>query len=100
MMRLPILRDLSLASRTTLGVGGAASRLVEPLLVEELQLVLRAAANENAPLLILGGGSNMLVADAGFDGLVISPALYGLMLEPLADHRVRVVAGAGVLALS
>lgn len=96
MMRLPVLRDISLASRTTLGVGGPASRLIEPLLVEELRLVLRAAANENAPVLILGGGSNMLVADAGFDGVVISPALYGLTLEPLADNRVRVVAGAGV----
>ena len=56
---------------TTLGVGGPAGQLVETTTEAELIDVVRAADDEGAPLLVLGGGSNLLVADAGFDGVVV-----------------------------
>lgn len=56
---------------TTLGVGGPASRLVETTTEAELIDAVRTADAEGVPLLVLGGGSNLLVSDAGFDGLVV-----------------------------
>jgi len=56
---------------TTLGVGGPASRLVDTTTEAELIDAVRTADAEGVPLLVLGGGSNLLVSDAGFDGLVV-----------------------------
>jgi UDP-N-acetylmuramate dehydrogenase len=56
---------------TTLGVGGPAGRLVETTTEAELIDAVRTADAEGTPLLVLGGGSNLLVSDAGFDGVVV-----------------------------
>lgn len=61
----------SLARKTTFGVGGDARYYAEPLSVEDLSRLYRAARQAGLPVFFLGRGSNLLVADKGFDGLVI-----------------------------
>jgi len=56
---------------TTFRVGGPARVLARPDEVGELQALLGAAHSEGWPIIMLGGGSNLLFDDAGFDGLVI-----------------------------
>ncbi len=76
---------------TTFGVGGPADWLVEPRSVEALQGILRLAAGSGTPVVVLGGGSNVLVADAGVRGVVVRPRLTAIS-QPGAD-RVRAEAG-------
>ncbi|MGC3956331.1 MAG: UDP-N-acetylmuramate dehydrogenase [Propionicimonas sp.] len=60
-----------LAELTTLRVGGPARRLAAPTSEDELIALVRDCDAAGEPVLIIGGGSNLLVADAGFDGTVI-----------------------------
>ncbi len=60
-----------LADHTTLRVGGPARAWVEPGTEAELIEVVSAADAAGEPLLLLGGGSNVLVSDSGFDGTVV-----------------------------
>jgi UDP-N-acetylmuramate dehydrogenase len=71
---LTVQRDRPLAPMTTFGVGGSARVFVEPADVDELAAVLRSltgTTTDDVPLLVLGRGSNMLVGDGGFPGLVL-----------------------------
>ncbi|GEJ56769.1 UDP-N-acetylmuramate dehydrogenase [Anaeromyxobacter diazotrophicus] len=63
--------DAPLAPRTAVRVGGPADLLVRPADPDDLAAVLRAAAGVGVPVLALGGGANLLVADAGVRGLVV-----------------------------
>ncbi|HVW20542.1 MAG TPA: UDP-N-acetylmuramate dehydrogenase [Opitutaceae bacterium] len=67
-------REEPLGPRTTLRVGGAARVYAEPAGALELQAVLRAAARARVPVFMLGRGSNLIVPDAGVDGVVVSLA--------------------------
>lgn len=82
--------QVPLAPRTTLGVGGAARWFAavqdEPSLVEAVLF----ARDNRLPLFVLGGGSNLLVADEGFPGLVVHIALQGVRQE---GSLFRVAAG-------
>lgn len=60
-----------LAKYTTMKIGGPARFYVEVKKIEELILVIKEARNYRIPFFILGGGTNLLVSDKGFDGLVI-----------------------------
>lgn len=83
--------DIPLAPFTTLGIGGAARHFVRATNVDEL----RAALDWwSGPTFILGGGSNLLIADEGFDGLVIRIDLRGITVES-EDEYAMVKAGAG-----
>jgi UDP-N-acetylmuramate dehydrogenase len=66
-------RDVVLAPLTTFKVGGPADFFVEPRSSQETVDVLRLAAAHAVPVTLLGGGSNVLVADAGVRGLVVRP---------------------------
>lgn len=66
-------REVSLARFTTFRVGGPAQWLVETVSSEEIVALLKAARRAGIPVTILGGGSNVLVSDAGIRGLVIRP---------------------------
>ncbi len=83
-----------LAARTTLGLGGPARRLVRVDTIGELSEVLAAAGSE--PVLVLGGGSNLVVHDGGWPGLVIQIAIPGVAIEHRGDHAL-VSVGAGVV---
>jgi UDP-N-acetylmuramate dehydrogenase len=63
--------DVPLASCTTLGVGGPARWLVEAQNEDELLAAVRFARSQSVPFFILGGGSNLLVSDEGFRGVVV-----------------------------
>lgn len=83
-----------LAALTTLGLGGAAAHFVRARDPADLTAALRWGAAHNRPVWILGGGSNVVVADSGLDGLVIQPAMRGIRIQRAGD-RARVVVAAG-----
>ena len=68
---MTILENVPLAPYTTLGVGGPARWMVETGDEGEMLAAVRFAHEQGAPHFILGGGSNLLVNDAGFPGVVI-----------------------------
>ncbi|MGL1747207.1 FAD-binding protein, partial [Vibrio parahaemolyticus] len=81
---------VQLCDLTTIRLGGPAGRYeIAPDSARLVELVSAAdAAGE--PVLVLGGGSNLVVGDAGFDGLVVQVCSQGFELQ---DSRVRVDAG-------
>ena len=69
---------MRLSDCTTLRLGGRARRFVRAGTEEDLIEAVRAADSGGEPTLILGGGSNLVVADEGFDGTVIQVATKGV----------------------
>lgn len=86
--------DVPLANKTTLGVGGSAARYLEAHDEQAVQRALAWALRERIPITILGGGSNVLVADRGIDGLVLRVGIKGTNYVVEGD-RVTLSAGAG-----
>lgn len=87
----PLLADL-----TTLRVGGPARTYVEASTEAELVDAVRAADRAGDRLLVLGGGSNLLVADDGFDGVVVRDLRQTMDVAPADRHgAVRVSLSAG-----
>ena len=83
----------TLADLTTLGVGGDAGRLLVAHTTDELVAHTRDAWDDD-DWLVVGGGSNLLVADSGFDGTVVLVRTRGVEHERTADGvTVRVAAG-------
>jgi UDP-N-acetylmuramate dehydrogenase len=80
-----------LSELTTMRVGGPAEKLVTATTRDELVEAALAAWSDGEPLLVLGGGSNVVVGDAGFDGTVIRVASRGI--ERLDGGVLRVEAG-------
>ena len=70
-----------LADLTTLRLGGPAARYVEATSQEELVAAVRAADDAGEPLLVLGGGSNVVVPDGGFPGVVVRDTRSGIEVE-------------------
>ena len=66
-----VLVNEPMASHTTFKIGGPADYFVMPETSEELAAVLKLCKEENMPYFILGNGSNLLVGDKGFRGVVI-----------------------------
>jgi UDP-N-acetylmuramate dehydrogenase len=73
--------DVALAPRTTLQLGGRARFFASVQSEDELAEALSWAQRRNARTWILGGGSNVVVPDAGLDGLVIAVALRGVVTQ-------------------
>jgi UDP-N-acetylmuramate dehydrogenase len=80
---------------TTFGIGGRARWFVKARSESDILEATAWANQRGVPLFVLGGGSNVLIADAGFSGLVLHIALKGIEEQDVADHRVllRVAAG-------
>jgi UDP-N-acetylmuramate dehydrogenase len=74
-----------LADHTTLRVGGAAGTWVRATTEDELTAAVTDAELAGEPVLVLGGGSNLLVADEGFPGTVVEVATEGLRLDHEGD---------------
>lgn len=75
---LTIAENVELAPLTTFKVGGAARFYVDAKGEEELAGALEFAGDKGLEVFILGGGSNVLISDTGFDGLVIRMGLRGI----------------------
>ena len=86
-------RNVALAPLTTYRVGGAAALFARPRSLDDLSMISDALQAALLPVLVVGRGSNLLVADDGFEGLAISLA------DMSAEHHIvgdQVVAGAMV----
>lgn len=92
-LELPVAGDVSLAARTTLGVGGRARWLAEARSSDDVEAAQAWCKARGCGLFVLGGGSNLVIADEGFDGLVLAMRVRQLRFDP--DDPELMVAGAG-----
>src|SRR5207248_285022 len=88
-------RNVPLAPFTTLGIGGPARIFIRAETVDEIREALSWTAARNEPLFILGGGSNVLIADEGFDGVVLQIDLRGITVRDEDADAVNVYVAAG-----
>jgi UDP-N-acetylmuramate dehydrogenase len=86
-------RDAPLGPLTTYRVGGPARALVEAGSLDDLEAVREAVETTGAPVLIVGKGSNLLVADEGFDGVAVQ---LGEGFSRIVFDDLTVRAGGGV----
>ena len=89
---LDVLHHVPLAPRTSLRLGGPARCLVEARDEPDVAQALRWADAEGLRVLVLGGGSNVVVSDDGWDGLVVHMALRGIEPNRTAGRLVLHVA--------
>ncbi|MDZ4260538.1 MAG: UDP-N-acetylmuramate dehydrogenase [Candidatus Sungbacteria bacterium] len=85
-----IQENIILAPYTIYKIGGPARFFVETKQVQEVQEALEFAAEKNKPFFILGAGSNVLISDKGFDGLVIRMTGGEIAVE---GERIKIDAG-------
>jgi len=70
--------NVSLAPLTTMNVGGPARYFIDSKTITEVQEAVAFARSRNLPLFVLGGGSNLVVSDAGWPGLVLKVGIAGI----------------------
>ena len=87
---MQVRRDVRLADLTTLAVGGPVERLLEVETAEELVAAVRDADESGRPLLLLGGGSNVVAPDEGWPGDVVAVRTRGIRRD---GDRLTVQAG-------
>lgn len=108
---IEVRRDVPLGARTTYRVGGSARYGVVLERLDDVERVATLVRTANVAVLVLGAGSNMLVADRGFDGLLVElgagfahlearargpVVLGGAVLLPVAARRIAAVGRAGM----
>ncbi|HEX5188293.1 MAG TPA: UDP-N-acetylmuramate dehydrogenase [Streptosporangiaceae bacterium] len=81
-----------LSGYTTLRLGGPAARLAEARTADDLAAAVRAVDASGKPLLVLGGGSNLVVCDEGFGGTVLRVATSGVSVAETGEHVLVTVA--------
>ncbi|GAB2692513.1 UDP-N-acetylmuramate dehydrogenase [Kitasatospora kifunensis] len=84
MERVHVTENAPLAPLTTLRLGGPARRLVTARTDAEVIAAVQAADGAGEPLLVIGGGSNLVIGDAGFEGTVLRIATTGFRLAGTA----------------
>lgn len=93
-MPLTIQQNVPLAPLTTFQVGGPARFFVEATTEDEVRAAVEHALANNVRLFVLGGGSNLVIADTGWPGLVLKIALRGIA-DRHRGEKVYVTAAAG-----
>ncbi|HUK49253.1 MAG TPA: FAD-binding protein, partial [Terriglobales bacterium] len=86
--------NISLAPLTTLGVGGIARFFVRAESIDDVKSAVSFSTNKKLPLFILGGGSNVLISDRGWPGIVLQIAVSGVEQEAQGE-KLLFTAGAG-----
>jgi UDP-N-acetylmuramate dehydrogenase len=88
--------NISLAPLTTFRIGGPARFFVEAKSRADVEEAVRFAQSRNLPLFVLGGGSNLVIADSGWPGLVLKIAIGGIEQRPgTQEGKVLFDVGAG-----
>jgi len=87
----PVRQDASLWKHTTIRIGGPARVYVRPAGIDDLRRALQWARRNDLPYAVLGGGSNVLVSDGGYAGLVVH--MTGLFGRRMEGTRLRIAAG-------
>ncbi len=86
--------NIALAPYTTFRIGGPARFFAVAKSIDDIREAVRFANEHSCAVFILGGGSNVLVDDAGFDGLVLKVELQGVDVDK-NEKEVRITASAG-----
>lgn len=86
--------NVPLAPLTTLNIGGPARYFAEARTVDDVREAVEASRSRNLPLFVLGGGSNLVISDDGWPGLVLKVAIAGIN-HVHGRGRVIFEAGAG-----
>jgi UDP-N-acetylmuramate dehydrogenase len=95
MQKAQLFENIPLAPLTTIRIGGPARYFVEAKDIAEVREAVAFAQSRNIPLFILGGGSNLLVSDSGWPGLVLRVALPGIEQRKQPDENGKVVFDVG-----
>jgi UDP-N-acetylmuramate dehydrogenase len=90
-----LLENIPLGPLTTLKIGGPARYFVEAASVGDVQQAVTFARSHALPLFVLGGGSNLVVADAGWPGLALKIAITGIDQRSGRDEEGRIVFDVG-----
>lgn len=94
-MTFAIRENVRLAEFTTLKIGGAARFFAEAASEKAISEATAFAEENDLALFVLGGGSNVLIADRGFDGLVLQIAVKGVSVSREKGDAVYISSGAG-----
>ena len=86
-----ILIDEPMSKHTSFKVGGKADLFVKAYSLEEIKSVLKITSKNNIPLFVLGNGTNIIVKDEGFRGIILQ-----VKLENIEINGTEVIAGSGV----
>ena len=86
----PLKENESLSAYTTFGTGGLADLLLHASNSDELSKAIRAARNLSIPLYVIGEGSNLLISDSGFRGIIIRNSI---RRREVKDNRLYLGAG-------
>lgn len=90
-----IQKDIPLAPLTTLKVGGPARYFAEAASEEAVRAAVTHAAERQWPLFVLGGGSNLVIADEGWPGLVLKVAIAGITQPGITEPGLAQPTGSG-----
>lgn len=93
---LVIQEHVSLQNKNWFKTGGTARFFCEPHTVQEFREALQYAHINELPLFVLGQGANIVISDAGFNGLVIRPQLTAVDIVSRTDTSAHITIGAGV----
>jgi len=96
-MDLLIQKNIRMDSLTTLRIGGSAKYFFEARNQKELKKVIDWAKKEKIPYFVLGGGSNIIASDQGFNGLLIKISAGDIKIKKSQGTTRIIEAGAGVL---
>lgn len=88
--------NVPLSELTTIKLGGNAKLFCNCKTIDEIKACLIYAKTENLPVQVIGGGSNIIFHDAGFDGIVIKIAIKGFELKEIDKNIIEVASGAGM----
>lgn len=89
--------NIPLATLTTMRLGGNASYVIDVTKPEDIRQVYANARQNQLPVYIIGGGSNLIVRDEGFSGIIIHNKIPGIEVLADDDNTTTIKAGAGEL---
>lgn len=92
-------QNVLLSGHSNYKIGGPAKYFFTAKTIEELQAATKEATARKLPIFILGGGTNLLISDAGYSGLVLKAGFSPLEYNDKENYLVRVGAGVSVADL-